>query len=407
MISSSKKYKSFIVVLVFLISSFAASSQTTQKFDPALTPGGANSLVFRFIKQVWLNPTIILARKEFEASTNVKLLLIPRINNTDTSSNSKIENAFDRALSAMIFNDKVQGCIKFYFNSQNAVKPFTFATTDELWCKFTPVQKDTVEQLLNKLVATNTSLSDFSKLPFDDVINQASKYCKKILLSNTANCGGNPQPVFSSININSVPAKLNFEQAPYNGQPTGDVDEQQHDALKAYYNSATDSTDNSNYPIAWKAMNTSNDVIKIKLKKKNPNFNLADVKFKNSGGTETYTTQLSPDDNTLLKINIPGKPAGSMAEVVAYYTAASTPTSAATTYPIGAFNVQFYQSKAPLKLVLVNLGNAQMPDVKAVQEELAKTYGSIFINWQVSVLDYNLPTDLNKNLTIENSSLLS
>ncbi|MEO6904688.1 MAG: hypothetical protein ABI315_16285, partial [Bacteroidia bacterium] len=231
--------------------------------------------------------------------------------------------------------------------------------------------------------------------------------CKQVLLSNTKTCGVNPQQVFSSININSVPAKLNFEQAPYNGQPTGDVDEQQYDALKAYYNSATDSADNSNYPIAWKAMSSSNDVIKLKLKKKNPNFNLADVKFKNSGGTETYTTQISPDDNTLLKINIPGKPAGSMAEVVAYYTAPSTPGIAATTYPIGAFNVQFYQSKAALKLVLVNLGAAKMPDIKAVQEELTKTYGSIFINWQVSVLDYNLPNELNKSLIIENSSLLS
>ncbi|MEO6904612.1 MAG: hypothetical protein ABI315_15885 [Bacteroidia bacterium] len=407
MIFFSKKHKLFLVLLVFLISSFLASSQTTPKFDPSLTPGGANSLVFRFIKQVWLNPTIILAKREFEASTHVKLLLIPRINNNDTSSNSKIENAFDKALSAMVFNDNVQGSIKFYFNSQNAAKPFTFATTDELWCKFTPVQKDTVEQLLNKLVATNTRLSDFSKLPFNDVINQASKYCKKILISNTANCGGNPQPIFSSININSTPAKLNFEQVPFVTQPTGDVDEQQYDALKAYYNSATDSTDNSNYPIAWKAMSTSNDVIKIKLKKKNPNFNLADVKFKNSGGTETYATQISPDDNTILKINIPGKPAGSIAEVVAYYTAPSTPGIAATTYPIGAFNVQFYQSKAALKLVLVNLGNAKMPDVKAVQEVLTKTYGSIFINWQVSVLDYNLPNDLNKNLIIKNSVLLS
>ncbi|MEO6903379.1 MAG: hypothetical protein ABI241_09825, partial [Bacteroidia bacterium] len=401
-----KRFLFTFLFFVFSLTSVRLYSQTTPAWNADLTPNGANSLVFRFTKQVFLNPTIILARKEFEASTHVKLLLLPRINNNDTSSNSKLENAFDKVF-ALLYSDETTGNIKFYFNSQNTAKPFTFATSEELWCKFTPAQKDTVEQLLNKVVASNSNMSDFSKLPFESVINQASGYCKQVLLSSTKTCGGNPQQVFSSININSVPAKLNFEQAPYNGQPTGDVDEQQYDALKAYYNSATDSSDNSNYPIAWKAMSSSNDVIKLKLKKKNPNFNLADVKFKNSGGTETYTTQISPDDNTLLKINIPGKPAGSMAEVLAYYTAPSTPGVAATTYPIGAFNVQFYQSKAALKLVLVNLGNAKMPDIKAVQEELTKIYGSVFINWQVSTINYNLPNDLNKNLIIENSSLLS
>ncbi|MEO6902948.1 MAG: hypothetical protein ABI315_07325, partial [Bacteroidia bacterium] len=259
MISSSKKHKSFLVVLVFLLSTYIGKSQTTPAWNADLTPNGANSLVFRFTKQVFLNPTIILARKEFEASTHVKLLLIPRINNNDTSSNSKLENAFDKVF-ALLYSDETTGNIKFYFNSQNTAKPFTFATSEELWCKFTPAQKDTVEQLLNKVVATNNNLSDFSKLPFESVINQASKYCKQLLLSNTKTCGGNPQQVFSSININSVPAKLNFEQAPFIAQPTGDVDEQQYDALKAYYNSATDSADNSNYPIAWKAMSTSNDV---------------------------------------------------------------------------------------------------------------------------------------------------
>ncbi|MEO6903451.1 MAG: hypothetical protein ABI315_09865, partial [Bacteroidia bacterium] len=406
MISSFKKYKLFIVVLVFLLFSFIGSSQTTTTWNADLTPNGANSLVFRFTKQVWLNPTIILARKEFQASTHVKLLLLPHINNNDTSSNSKLENAFDKVF-ALLYSDEITGSIKFYFNSQNTAKPFTFATSEELWCKFTPAQKDTVEQLLNKLVATNTSLNDFSKLPFDSVINQASRYCKQVLLSNTKTCGGNPQQVFSSININSVPAKLNFEQAPYNGQPTGDVDEQQYDALKAYYNSATDSADNSNYPIAWKAMSSSNDVIKLKLKKKNANFNLADVKFKNSGGTETYTTKISPTDSTILNITISGKPAGSMAEVVAYYTTASNANVAATTYPIGAFNVQFYEKKAPLKLVLVNLGNATMPNLNDVQEELTKIYGSVFIKWEVSTINYTPPTDINKSLTIENSVLLS
>jgi hypothetical protein len=78
MIFSFKKYKSFIIVLVFILSSFFVNSQTAPTWTADLTPNGANSLVFRFTKQVFLNPTILLARKEFEATTHVKLLLLPR-----------------------------------------------------------------------------------------------------------------------------------------------------------------------------------------------------------------------------------------------------------------------------------------------------------------------------------------
>jgi hypothetical protein len=82
-----------------------------------------------------------------------------------------------------------------------------------------------------------------------------------------------------------------------------------------------------------------------------------------------------------------------MAEVVAYYTAPKRTTSAAATYPIGAFNVQFYERKAPLNVVLVNLGDATMPNISAVEEELTKIYGSVFINWNVSTATCKLSAD--------------
>src|SRR4028118_723179 len=103
--------------LVFLLLTSPVKSQT---------PGGANGMVFRFTKQVWLNPTIILAKQNFEQSTNVKLLILPRLNGSDTTSSSKMEKAFDKLLSFLVYKDNVQGSIKFYFDPRNPSKPFSF-----------------------------------------------------------------------------------------------------------------------------------------------------------------------------------------------------------------------------------------------------------------------------------------
>src|SRR3982751_2485171 len=84
--------------VAFLLMSFSVHSQTTPDWNPNLTPGGANSALFKFTKQVWLNPSIILMKQHFEEETHVKLLLLPRLNNKDTSA-KKLEKAFDGVLS--------------------------------------------------------------------------------------------------------------------------------------------------------------------------------------------------------------------------------------------------------------------------------------------------------------------
>ncbi len=390
-----------------LLTSVQLFGQTEKPWNPALNPGGANSMVFKFTKQVWLNPTIILLKQNFEQSTQVKLLLLPRLNGKDTTGSSKLEKAFDKVLSLLVYQDNVQGSIKFYFDPQNPAKPFTFATSEELHCKFTDTQKDTVEQLLNKQLSNATNLNDFTAIPFDSIITQASRYCKGILQSNPGACGPNPAYEFTLKNINSTPAKLNFERLNNSAvSPNGDVDVKKYLQLAQYYNSATDLADNSTYDIAWKALSTSGkgDVIKLKSKKKLPYFDSKKVVFKNTSGTETYNTTFNPADSSLA-ISISGKPAGSMAEVIGYYT---PEIPGVQPYAIGAFNVQFYQEKPSINVVLVDLGGAKMPSVKDVQDELAKVYGGVFVNFEVRVASTGaLPSSINKNIHIEKSSLLS
>ncbi len=390
-----------------LLTSVQLFGQTKENWNPALNPGGANSMVFKFTKQVWLNPTIILLKQNFEQSTQVKLLLLPRLNGKDTTGSSKLEKAFDKVLSLLVYQENVQGSIKFYFDPQNPAKPFTFATSEELHCKFTDTQKDTVEQLLNKQLSSATNLNDFTAIPFDSIITQASRYCKRILQNNPAACGPNPAYEFTLKNINSTPAKLNFERLTNSVvSPNGDVDVKKYPQLAQYYNSATDLADNSTYDIAWKAMIAGrNDIIKLKIKKKLPDFESKVVVFKNTSGTETYNTTFNPIDSSL-NISISGKPAGTMAEVIGYYT----PTyPGAKPYAIGAFNVQFYQEKpTTVNVVLVDLGGAKMPSVKDVQDELAKVYGGVFVNFKVTIASTGaLPSNINKNIHIEKSSLLS
>jgi hypothetical protein len=371
------------------------------------TAGGANGMVFRFTKQVWLNPTIILAKQSFEQSTNVKLLILPRINGDDTTGSSRIEKAFDKLLSFLVYKDNVQGSIKFYFNPKNPTKPFTFNTSDELFCKFTPLQKDSVETILNKDIVNSSNLSNFTALPFDSIISRASRYCKKILQSKPGLCGENPGNEFTLTKINSAPAKLNFDKGTIAGStaPNGGVDQKKYAELEQYYNTVLDVADNSNYPLAWKAMaaNTS-DVIKLKLKKKQSYFDISKLVFKNANGSETYNvTYNHMDSDSSIDLSISGKSPGSMAEVVAFYTPTTTPTQ---TFAIGAFNVQFYEAK-PLKVVLVKLGTAELPDVTTVKTMLNSVYGDALINWQVSTATCSLPSTIDKNIHMESSGLLS
>ncbi len=371
------------------------------------TPGGANGMVFRFTKQVWLNPTIILAKQSFEQSTNVKLLILPRVNGDDTTGSSRIEKAFDKLLSFLVFKENVQGSIKFYFNPKNPTKPFTFNTSDELHCKFTPIQKDSVETILNQDIVNSSNLNTFTALPFDSIISRASRYCKRVLQSKPGPCGENPGNEFTLTKINSTPAKLNFEKgmSPNPAAPNGGVDAKKYPELEQYYNTVLDVADNSNYPLSWKAMaaNTG-DVVKLKLKKKQSYFDISKLVFKNANGTETYNvTYNNINRDSVIDLSISGKSPGSMTEVVAYYTPTTTPTQ---TFAIGAFNVQFYEPKT-LNVVLVNLGGTTLPDANAMKDTLNKIYGQVFISWNVTTANCTLPGTINKNIQIENSGLLS
>lgn len=371
------------------------------------TPGGASGMVFRFTKQVWLNPTIILAKQNFEQSTNVKLLILPRLNGNDTTGSSKIEKAFDKLLSFLVYKENVQGSIKFYFNPKNPTKPFTFNTSDELFCKFTPIQKDSVETILNQDIINSSNLNNFTALPFDSIINRASRYCKKILQSKPGQCGENPGNEFTLTKINSAPAKLNFEKttAPTGNVPNGGVDKQKYAELAQYYNTVLDVADNSNYPMAWKAMAANkNDNIKLKLKKKQGYFDINKLVFKNAAGNETYNVTYSNVGNdSTIDLSMSGKSPGSMAEVVAYYTPTTTPTQ---TFAIGAFNVQFYEPKT-MNVVLVNIGGATLPDANTVKANINAIYGNVFINWNVTTATCPLPVNISKSIHVENSGLLS
>ncbi len=379
-------------------------SQTPPAWNPNLTSGGANSMLFKFTKQVWLNPTIIIAKQNFEQAVNVKLLIVPRLNSNDTTGSSRIEKAFDKLLSFLVYQDNIQGSIKFFFDPHNPAKPFTFSTSDELHCKFTQLEKDTIVQLLNLNIANSSNLNNFTALPFEANITQASLYCKKILQSKPGSCGPNPDNEFTLTQINTTPAKLNFERTPYQQNSiNGGVDKQKYAELAQHYNTVIDKADNSNYQMVWKAMDAnSNDFIKLKLKKKQSSFDISKLVFKNAAGTETYNTTFQSSDSTI-SLSMGGKAPGSMAEVVAYYTPAATPPQ---TFAIGAFNVQFYQAK-PLNVVLISLDNAPIPNSNAVKDTLNKIYGNVFINWNVSTASCNLPPDISKSIHIGSSGLLS
>jgi len=166
----SSGYLLKLLLFLLLLISTTGRSQTTPDWNPNLTPGGANSTLFKFTKQVWLNPSIILMKQRFEDATHVKLLLLPRLNTTDTSA-KRMEKAFDKVLSLLVYKENTEGSIKFYFDPQNKAKPFSFGMSDELWCKFSLLQKDTVEQLLNAPLANSSNLDNFSALPFDSIIS--------------------------------------------------------------------------------------------------------------------------------------------------------------------------------------------------------------------------------------------
>lgn len=101
-----------ITVFIFLFFIVATITYSQTPSTTTLTPGGANSELFRFTKQVWLNPSIILLKQHFEEETHVKLLLLPRLSGSDTSS-SKLEKAFDKVLSMLVYKETTEGSIMY------------------------------------------------------------------------------------------------------------------------------------------------------------------------------------------------------------------------------------------------------------------------------------------------------
>ncbi|HRG53180.1 MAG TPA: hypothetical protein PLL00_10120 [Bacteroidia bacterium] len=393
----------YLLILAFVVVGYNANSQTTPDWNPNLTPGGANSVLFKFTKQVWLNPTIILTKQRFEEETRAKLLILPRFNDNDTSA-KRIEKAFDAVLSFLVYKENTEGSIKFYFDPKNKLKPFSFGTSEELWCKFSLLQKDTVEQLLNAPLANSSNLDNFSALPFDSIISRTSQYCKRILLSKPGPCGTDPENDFTLSQLNCVPARLSFEKVDQSTLLTnGGVDEQKYPSLAQYYNSVTDLSDKSNYPIAWKAVAAGkNDVIRIKVTKKEKDFVFSKLVFKNSSGTETYNTSFDGSDSTIITLSIAGKSAGSMLEVLANYT-----NGAGQSYVIGAFNIFFYEPRQ-LTLKVWDVDETKINTTR-IEEELNKIYGNVFIKWRVENITCKskLPTTINREIRVENSGLLS
>jgi hypothetical protein len=298
----------FLLTLVCMFSATIKAQSDTAATN-ASDRKGASSLVFRFTKQVYLNPTIILMRQRFEATTHIKLMLLPRLGN-DTTNLTRTDKVFDALLKMLVYNQNTTGSIKFYFAPQNAGKPFSFECSDEVWCKFNPAQKDSVEKILNAPLANASNLNNFSALPFDSVVTRAAKYCQLVLLRQPGKCGDNPNDNYALKQINTTPAKITFASPTYianNGN--GGVDNKQYNQLAAYYNVVADVADNSQYNIAWKAVQSqTTERIKIKLKIKQPGFDFSKVVFKNAADpSQVYTTSNINASDSTITLNLSGQ----------------------------------------------------------------------------------------------------
>ncbi|MES2556224.1 MAG: polymorphic toxin-type HINT domain-containing protein [Bacteroidota bacterium] len=360
------------------------------------TDTSQGSYFLSFVKKVYFNPTILLATQDFREQHNVRVLVLPDLNGAEENQITGFERGMQKIIRFLIEGDD-EGSFRFYFDAEDTESPFSFVCAEELHCKFTSADKDSIEHLLNAPF-NNAEYDLNSHALFEASIEGALDYAGKCLLHVTAECG--PMPEHATIEINTKPLSISVHATQ---NTLYDLDHKQFDLLESHYAKAHDVfTDQDWYaPAKLMVSGESDEPVAIAIDKHETLFKKQNLVFRTVYNNQVIPIEQSSTNDTI-KLKLPADlPSGNPVEVVVKYTS----TVDSLQYTVGFFMVYVYEPKT----VKVNLlaANGYTIDEAAILSELKAVYDPVGITFELDKKEWMPDSEWPVQIDIESSGLLS
>ncbi len=384
--------KQLLIIALFLSFSLSGIAQA----DSSLTNTTTNDVSFLdFVKKVTFNPTILLKKQHFKSAHNVQLQLLP----ANTSQSPQAIKGFEKAMQKIIrflLESGTEGIVRYYFNPNHPRTPFSVVVSEELHCKFTSEDLDSITKLLN--IPFQTSAINYNNAAlFEGAIQAGLDYTGKCLIKNRAKCGPIPENLITEINTKPLSIKLeNVENSKY------DLDEYKHENYASYYAEVYDLYIRKNVYVPAKLMITgeANEPLAIAITKNDPTVLKQNFSVKNMTTNQVLELKSGSTPEKLF-IQLPNNlPPNQRIEFGIFYKS----TVDSITYTVGSFIVHTFTKKT-INVHLVSVNNASV-DRADIQDALNKHYSPVGVNFLVQpVINLNKEDDWATNITMESSGL--
>jgi hypothetical protein len=384
--------KIFLSLLCSVLLAGWASAQDT-------TDTSQGSYFLSFVKKVYFNPTILLATQDFHEQHNVRVLVLPDLNGAEDNQITGFERGMQKIIRFLIEGDD-EGSIRFYFDAEDTESPFSFVYAEELHCKFTTADKDSIVYLLNAPFQ-NATFNLNSHALFEASIEGALAYAGKCLQHVTAQCGEMPEHATTEINTKPLAISVHTTSGTHY-----DIDHKQHDLLESHYPKARDVfTDQDWYaPAKFMVAGESPEPIAIAIDKHETLFKKQNLVFRTVYNNQVIPIEPSSTNDTIKLILPDDLPSGNPVEVVVKYTS----TIDSIQYTVGFFMVYVYEPKeVKLNILTANGYTLGTTEQTAIENQLKAVYDQVGVHFTVEKKEWMPDSEWSNNITIESSGLLS
>jgi len=385
--------KIFLSLLCSVLLAGWASAQDT-------TDTSQGSYFLSFVKKVYFNPTILLATQDFHEQHNVRVLVLPDLNGAEDNQITGFERGMQKIIRFLIEGDD-EGSIRFYFDAEDTESPFSFVYAEELHCKFTTADKDSIVRLLNAPFH-NATFNLNSHALFEASIEGALAYAGKCLQHVTAQCGEMPEHATTEINTKPLAISVHTTSGTHY-----DIDYKQHDLLESHYAKAHDVFTDQDWYAPSKFMVAGGDFdepIAIAINKHETLFKKQNLVFRTLYNNQIIPIEPSSTNDTIKLLLPKDLPSGNPVEVSVKYTS----TVDSIQYTVGFFMVYVYEPKeVKLNILAANgytLGTAEQT---AIENQLKAVYDPVGVHFVVEKKEWMPDSEWSNNITIESSGLLS
>lgn len=385
--------KKLYILFLFIVLSLNGYAQS----DTTVTNTAANTSFLDFVKKVYFNPTILLKTQNFKAANNVQIQLLPSNSSQSPQSIKGFELAMQKVI-RFILESGSEGIVRYYFNPNFPSTPFSVVYSEELHCKFTSADIDSITNRLNAPFK-NTAINYNNSALFEGAIQAGMDYTAQCLRKNPGKCGKKPENLISEINTKPLYITLhNTNGSKY------DIDTFRYENYDSYYTQVYDlfTQQNAYVPAKLFVAGGASEPISIAIHKREEN--VLKQNFKVVYIATKQILELESGSSTdSLKIKLPQNlPANQIAEFGIYYKS----TQDSITYLVGSFMVHVYTEKV-INLHLVSVDGAAIPQ-QDIAAALKKMYDPVGVKFNISATK-NITANPSwaKDITIESSGLLS